>query len=312
MPEQFVTIIDSLYLPQVLTLHQSMQRHLGSFMLWVVCVDLRAYEMLQAMDLQKVTLINLCAHEPPLYRQAKLNRSTGEYCWTLSPLAPQLVFAQSTDIKRLTYLDADLWFTANPKMVFQEFDDSHKSILITEHAYLGQYPSQALSGRFCAQWITYAQTQYIEPVLWWEKECLNWCFDRFENGKLGDQKYLEAWPILFPDLIHIYSNPKAIMAPWNLDESHPIDAFAHHFHGLRLRSSNEYILKAHMLPSTLSWQNLYLPYLSDLAASVAMLEARGQSISPQITFFWDDFLPKKKQFFQQQLEASKQYRFGSL
>lgn len=313
MTEQFVTIIDSLYLAQVLTLYRSMQRHLDSFALWIVCVDPDSFEALHALKLENAFLINLQDHESPLYRQAKLNRSSGEYCWTINPLAPQLVFQHSADIKRLTYLDADLWFTANPKELFKEFDHSQKSILITEHAYLNQYPSQNLSGRFCAQWITYSQTNYIKPVLWWEQQCLEWCYDRFEDGKLGDQKYLESWPALFPEHIHIYSNPKAIMAPWNLGNDHPPkEAFAHHFHGLRLRSNSQYVLKAHTLPSARSWENLYRPYLNDLATSVALLEARGQTIAAQITFFWDDDSLEKQQFFEQQLVASKQYRFGAL
>lgn len=313
MTEQFVTIIDSLYLAQALTLHRSMLRHLDAFSLWIVCVDPSSFETLQALKLKNVFLINLREHEPSLYRQAKLNRSSGEYCWTLNPLAPQLVFKHANDIGRLTYLDADLWFTANPKILFEEFEGSQKSILITEHAYLDQYPSQNLSGRFCAQWITYSQTNYIEPVLWWEQQCLEWCYDRIEDGKLGDQKYLEEWPVLFPELIHIYSNPKAIMAPWNLGENKtPKDAFAHHFHGLRLQSNSQYVLKAHALPSDQSWEYLYLPYLNDLATSVALLEEKGQRSFAQITFFWDDHSLEKQQFFQKLLEESGQFKFGPI
>lgn len=313
MTEQFVTIINSLYLAQALTLHHSMLRHIDSFSLWIVCVDPHSFKTLQTLKLKNVFLINLRDHEPLLYRQAKLNRSSGEYCWTLKPLVPQLIFKNYSDVQRLTHLDADLWFTANPRMLFDEFESSQKSILITEHAYLEQYPSKNLSGRFCSQWITYSHANYIEPVLRWQKQCLEWCYDRFEDGKLGDQKYLEEWPVLFPELTHIYSNPKAIMAPWNLGDSElPKDAFAHHFHGLRLVSDNQYALKAPSLPSDQSWEHLYTPYLSELAASAALLEAKGQIISAQISFFWDDYSPKKKQFFQKQLERSGQFKFGPL
>lgn len=313
MTEQFITIINSLYLAQALTLHRSMLRHIDSFSLWILCVDTHCFETLQALKLKNVFLINLRDHEPPLYRQARLKRSPGEYCWTLKPLVPQLIFKNYSSVERLTHLDADLWFTANPKKLFDEFEGSHKSILITEHAYLEEYPSKNLSGRFCSQWITYSNQNYIEPVLRWQNQCLEWCFDRFEDGKLGDQRYLEEWPILFPELTHIYSNPRAIMAPWNLGNSNPPkDAFAHHFHGLRLVSDSQYVLKAPSPPSNQSWEFLYTPYLGDLAASVALLKTNGITIPPQITFFWDDYDPKKKHFFQKILEENGQFKFGTI
>ena len=37
--EHFVTVFNSLFLPQGLALYDSMQKNLDSFKLWVVCVD---------------------------------------------------------------------------------------------------------------------------------------------------------------------------------------------------------------------------------------------------------------------------------
>ena len=44
---------------------------------------------------------------------------------------------------------------------------------------------------------------------------MEWCFNRFEEGKFGDQKYLDKWPELFDDKVHILSNKELLLAPWN-------------------------------------------------------------------------------------------------
>ena len=46
MMEHFVTIFDSLFLPQGLALHMSMERHIKKYTLWVLCVDRQTYFVL--------------------------------------------------------------------------------------------------------------------------------------------------------------------------------------------------------------------------------------------------------------------------
>lgn len=51
---------------------------------------------------------------------------------------------------------------------------------------------------------------------WWQERCLEWCFARVEDGKFGDQKYLDCWPNIFADEVHIVKQTEKTLAPWNV------------------------------------------------------------------------------------------------
>ena len=86
--EHYVTLFDSLFLPQGLALHRSMQRHAGQHLLWILCIDDVAYEVLQCLELPDVRLLRLDGVETAELLKVKAGRSRGEYCWTLTPFTP--------------------------------------------------------------------------------------------------------------------------------------------------------------------------------------------------------------------------------
>ena len=114
--EHYVTLFDSIFLPQGLALHMSMERHAGAYTLWILCMDEAAYDALQRLNLPNVRLLALADVENPQLLQVKPTRSRGEYCWTMTPFTPKMVFERDTSVQRVTYLDADLWFRQSPHM----------------------------------------------------------------------------------------------------------------------------------------------------------------------------------------------------
>jgi hypothetical protein len=48
---------------------------------------------------------------------------------------------------------------------------------------------------------------------------LEWCYYRLEDGKMGDQKYLDEWPERYSKC-HILMHPGAGIAPWNYAQYH--------------------------------------------------------------------------------------------
>lgn len=292
--EHFVTLFDSLFLPQGLALHMSMERHVGKYTLWILCMDDEVHEVLFKLNLPNVRLLQLSKLETPELLAVKPDRSKGEYCWTLTPFAPRFVFEADAEVPRVTYLDADLWFRKNPEPIFREFDASGKDVLITDHAYAPEYDQSATSGQYCVQFMTFARDGGETVRKWWEEKCVEWCFARFEDGKFGDQKYLDDWPIRFVDSVHILTNKELMLAPWNATRFPYGNAVTWHFHDLRIVINSgqsfsvvinsEQSLSAeygvYLLPKC-TRDNIYLPYLNDLSAVIGQLTRIGVILKPQ-------------------------------
>ena len=155
--EHFVTLFDSLFLPQGLALHVSMERHAGNYTLWILCIDDAVHDVLTKIKLPNVQLLKLSLLETEELKQVKPGRSSGEYCWTTTPFAPKFVFNSDPSVERVTYLDADLWFRKSPAPIFQEFDNSGKDVLITDHAYAPEYDLSEKSGQYCVQFTTFTR-----------------------------------------------------------------------------------------------------------------------------------------------------------
>lgn len=218
LSEHYVTLFDSRFLPLGLALHASLQKVCSNARLWVICIDELVEQQILKLNLENVSTIPLQRIETKELRSVKSLRTVGEYCWTLTPFAPQAVFDIEPDAVRVTYLDSDLFFFSSPEPIFTEFESSQKHVLITEHAYGPKLDRTAQSGRFCVQFMTFRRTQESFDVMkWWQDRCVEWCFDRNEDGKFGDQKYLDQWPTLFPTSVHILRQVEKTLAPWNVD-----------------------------------------------------------------------------------------------
>lgn len=279
--EHFVTLFDSLFLPQGLALHASMRRKLPEFQLWILCVDDVAYDILSRLELPGVRLLRLSAIETPELRAVKPGRSKGEYCWTLTPFAPRFVFEADPRVQRVTYLDADLWFLKDPAPIFAEFDASGAGALITDHAYAPEFDQSEQSGQYCVQFMTFRR-EYGEPVRkWWEERCVEWCFARFEGERFGDQKYLNDWPQRFGKRVHVLQRQELAQAPWNATRFPYSQAVFYHFQSLRLLPGRRIDLGLIYPLSKPLRRHVYAPYVTDLTAGIGTLRGLGFEPRPQ-------------------------------
>ena len=280
--EHYATLFDNLFLPQGLALHSSLERYAGDYCLWVLCMDSTAFDVLKEFNLPNVELMRLEDMETAELRRVRPSRTAGEYCWTLTPFVPGFVFDRDASVERVTYLDADVCLLRSPAPVFAEFATSSKSVLITEHAYAPEYDQTAKSGRFCVQFMTFRRDGGERVRQWWADRCLEWCFARVENGKFGDQKYLDDWPTRFGNDVHVASELSHFQAPWNAIQLDASEAVMFHFQGLRLlRDKYVQIAPSFYEIPRLTIDTIYRPYLKDLVSALDMLERTGIRARPQ-------------------------------
>lgn len=281
--EHYVTLFDSLYLPQGISLHRSMERHIKKYILWIICMDKKTLDILNKLGLPNVRLLYIGDLETKELLSIKPDRTKGEYCWTLSPFAPKFIFEVDRDIDRVTYIDADLWFRNNPNEIFAEFESSGKSVLITEHHYAPEYDQSSKSGKYCVQFMTFTKNDGEFVRQWWQDRCIEWCFARFEDGKFGDQKYLDDWTQRFPKHVHVLKNAELILAPWNATRFSYKNSVIWHFQGLKLINKNASLFAFfgfYKLPS-ITRKHIYFQYLKDLCYSINLLNKHNHIIQTQ-------------------------------
>jgi hypothetical protein len=280
----YVTLFDSKFLPQGLALYESMVCHANPFTLWVLCMDEKAEHVLNRLGKPGIRLVPITQVETSQLLEIRQKRTRVEYCWTLTPFTPKIVFDRDFTVERVTYLDADMYFLRSPEPIHHEFQATGKSVLISDHAYDVGNDCTVTSGRYCVQFMTFVRG-HSEPVRqWWEDRCLEWCFARREKGKYGDQKYLDDWPSRFPDEVHVLDQLELLLGPWNAKRFHYSHAVAWHFHGLRLREGGRIQLHpGYSVPRDVN-ADVYLPYVEALRRSVNQIgEPIVQSSSARIS-----------------------------
>ena len=281
----FCTYFDSRYLSRGLALYRSLLRHVGDFELWILCFDQLAYDALVALQLSKVRLVSLDEFERGDHEllAAKSTRSDVEYFFTCTPSWPLYVLAHNEHIDVLGYLDADLYFYSSPESVYEELEAG--SLLITAHDFPSDLKVQERYGRFNVGLMLFRHDEYaLSALSWWRERCLEWCYDRVEDGRFADQKYLDQWPELFPET-RVMRKPAGALAPWNWmnyeiswDRDrivvNGVKLVTYHFQSVSLHHGRVYttLLSSYRrMPGRLR-RRIYRPYVRELAQMEALVE----------------------------------------
>lgn len=240
----FCTYFDSGYLTRGLALHRSLRQSCPQSTLWVLCLDPASYDILTELAWDGLRPI---AQEEFLRDDSKLDsarndRSLVEYYFTCTASLVLFILARQPDVKLVTYLDADLYFFTSPEPLFEEMGDC--SVGIIPHRFPPELSDHVRYGIYNVGWLSFRRDPVaIECLQWWRARCLEWCYDRVEDGKFADQKYLDQWPALFSS-VAVLSHPGANLAAWNLssvkldhgDGTVTVDGrplIFYHFHQLR-------------------------------------------------------------------------------
>lgn len=274
-------------------MYDSLLKCCDDFHLYVIAFDSDCYRFLKSQALKHLTIISLQEFEDPTLLEVKLHRSAGEYCWTCTP-SSILYCLKTFKLDSCTYIDADLFFYNDPRILIHEMGD--KSVLITEHRYTKEYDQQAISGKYCVQFMTFkANVQGLQVLSWWRDRCLEWCFARVEDGKFGDQKYLDDWTERF-DGVHELAHLGGGIAPWNFQQyeflkngdhiyaiekstRHVFDVIFFHFHEVKLYENSVVSYSPYSCSKSVFkiFYNQYTKLLLESSAKISSIDPRLNS-----------------------------------
>jgi hypothetical protein len=213
----YCTLFNYKYLSRGLVLYESLCEVHQIFCLYIFAFDDATQDYLLNLKLDHAVIIGLSEFEDQELLKIKNTRSFVEYCWTCTSSVIKYSL-EKYNLSSCTYLDADLYFYSSPAVIFNELSDS--SVGLSLHNYSSEYDKSGVSGKFCVQFVYFKNNQNGTQALnWWRNECIKWCYARVEDGKFGDQKYLDSFSSLFNE-VHIIENQGAGIAPWNIQKFH--------------------------------------------------------------------------------------------
>jgi hypothetical protein len=271
----FCTYLDHSYVPRFLMLHESLVRSSHSFHLWALCFDDRTYEMLHNFRLEHVQLIKMRDFEVhnAVVAATKSSRSRAEYYFTCTPALPLYVLDTCADVDLVTYIDADFLFFAEPDAICRELGSG--SVGIVEHRFPPALSHLEAYGKHNVGVLSFRNDERAKECLrWWRDRCVEWCFDRLEDGKFADQKYLDSWPDRFPGVV-VIDHKGVNLAPWNVSQYiisrrngavfvDDAPLICYHFQGLKKVNAYMYDSNLHTygaIPSSSVIRNIYAPYI---------------------------------------------------
>ncbi len=207
----FCTLFDSYYMLKGISLYQSLENVTDDFHLYVMAFDRECYGKLKSCSFKHMTVELLDDFETPELLKVKPTRTKAEYCWTCGP-SVIYHFLTKYELDKITYLDSDLFFLSDPKVIEEEAGNS--SVVITEQGISEE--SAERYGRYCVQYLTFKNDKDgLGALTWWRDSCIEWCFQIMEPTRYADQKYLDEFPKCWNN-VYVLKNLGAGIAPWNM------------------------------------------------------------------------------------------------
>jgi len=253
------------------------KNHQDPFRIFAVCMDDVALNVMRGLAIPEVVPIPIAEieHGDEALVATKFGRSYVEYYWTCTPTIILRILERHPYIAVLTYIDADLCFYNSTRPLINEM--AEHSLLIHEHRFSEHVPYQ-IFGRFNVGLLCFRNDDRARKVLRdWRDDCIKWCHTRLEDGKFGDQGYLDKWPDRY-SYVCITNNIGAGVAPWNQDQYQVRNLFGrvyvddqplifYHFQGLRQLDVSTFA--PHLNPiyryTRSHVENIFVPYFRELA-----------------------------------------------
>lgn len=305
----FCTLFDSNYISKGLALYLSIERYTQDFTMYVMAMDQKCQHMLSKMAFAKIVVDCIENITDPKLTEAKNNRSRAEFCWTCGPYVTDF-FLHKYNLPSIAYLDSDLMFYSSPLVILNELSSKNASVGLAPH--FTKYP---VFGNYCVQYVYFKNDiNGRECLRWWRDECLKWCYSRVENGKYGDQKYLDYFAKRYNHVCEIENRGVGI-AYWNMDSCDFKDGYTiykgkkwpsvfFHYSGINVHVNDgvmtfrhtmyltDTIRKTFIEPYAALMKDVFKEYLGTQICDVAIVPlSRTTYFTKAIAHFLNKFLP---------------------
>ena len=270
----YTTAFDLKYLTRGIAMVQSLLEYSPHSMVAVLCLDTGTESAVRELStLRPIAVLTLDDMNQQIVNQIRSDRPYREFCWTLSALLCEYHLTRGHE--EVVYLDADLYFFSDPEPVLQE---SRKGdVAAIKHRFPDRLKKYEINGLFNVQWVYFANTLIGRTACrTWFEQCVESCAYLPKKGIVGDQKYLDQWPELYPTFVEI-KNPGAGVAPWNHEIGRPyrkesiwrVDGETplvfYHFHGLKIYNNGHIDMSGAIYSTALKLPiELYREYIGAL------------------------------------------------
>jgi hypothetical protein len=292
MKIHITTIFDKNYVGRALAFWRSLHTHAPEHHVHFLCLDTDTYEMCQKLHLENTTLLRPEDLNDRELLGARNNRTLPEFASTAKPalLLYMLNSGQVQNDDLTVFIDPDFFFFQSPNAVFKKMYDSG-SITITSHRFpKHREHEQFLKGKYNAGIVAFKNDASARQCLEeWRAQCIEWCYLRYEDGKIGDQGYLSVWPEKYAG---VYELPdKGVnLSTWNLEnysvtrddtgdfliDGEPL--ICYHFHGLKIYLDRNNLIQ--VPPIIVRHKGIYIPCIQALQEAYKQIH----SIDPSWRF----------------------------
>jgi hypothetical protein len=211
----FCTYFDHRYLDRGLVLYESLRKHAPNSTLYVLALSETCQTFLQRLRLPGLIVLSLrdIYQDEPNLQGICDERGGAAAVFTRTPFLIRHVLNKTQPGSQTIYLDADMMFFNDPRTTLNQ--SACCSVAITPHRFSPHWNPAKQVGYYNVGWVAFKNsTNGYTCLNWWADRCLEWCYDRMENGKFGDQKYLDDFATIVPDVLEI-SDIGVNCAPWN-------------------------------------------------------------------------------------------------
>lgn len=217
----YCTSFDINCLTKGLAMLDSLLNHDKNYKIYVVCLDKKTLQIMEALSLPNVRLVPLqfIEHKNPELRVSKKKHGVYEYNLLLRPIILKHLLQAVPAGSILMYLDADMYFFSGVDSVFQELDGA--SVFVHSRSLPSGKEFLCADGKHSAEIIAFRNDVEAHHALeLWKLRCLEHTDQKDIQSadgasRFGNQKNLDFFQGIL-QAVHISKNPGFCVAPWNV------------------------------------------------------------------------------------------------